>query len=169
MSTLTSIPFSIALYKGPPAGVQRSIAHHMTQVVMSVRDCEWSPWSHVEMYVDGLCYSSSAMDVMTEGPRTGKVGGMRVKAIDLDSGRWDVYPIPSAPGRTPDECVGRFRARQAVSQGYDWPAGAYWAIPAIHPRPVADNCLEAVAMSVGHPTPSNVTFRGLAEFLGIKV
>ena len=158
---------SIALYKGPPDELKRRIAHHVTQAVMSVRDGQWCPWSHVEMVADGLCYSSSAMDVMTEGPRIGKVGGMRVKRIDLDSGHWDVYPVPPAPGRTAAECVARFRARQSVSQGYDWPAGAFWAIPAIHPRAVADNCLEAVAMSFGHPSPSTVTFRGLAEFLGI--
>lgn len=163
----TSLGFALALYKGPPPTLQRRIAHHATQVVMTLRDVELCPWSHVELVVGGLCYSSTALDVMTEGPRAGKVGGMRVKQIALDSGHWDVYPVPQATGLDPAECVARFRQRQAISQGYDYPAGAYWAVPLILPRERADNCLEAVAYAVGHPEPSRVTFRGLADFLGI--
>jgi hypothetical protein len=44
-----------------------------------------SIYSHCELLVDGLCYSSSAMD-----------GGVRCKQIDLDPTKWDVIELPWA-------------------------------------------------------------------------
>jgi hypothetical protein len=46
--------------------------------------CWWtrSPYSHVEVVIDGLCYSSSMRD-----------GGVRSKRIDLDQPHWRVIPI----------------------------------------------------------------------------
>lgn len=43
--------------------------------------CAWtrSPYSHVEVVIDGLCYTSSLMD-----------GGVRVKKIDLSGAHWDL-------------------------------------------------------------------------------
>lgn len=158
----------VALYKGPPKGIGRLLAHWATKAVMSLRDKKSCPWSHIEIYADGKCYSSSAMDVMTEGPRIGKRGGMRVKDMIPDTLHWDVYEVPMRPGLDKASVIARFRARQALSQGYDYPAGAYWALPLIHPRARADNCLEAVAGSVNHPNPSKVTFRGLLDYLAIR-
>lgn len=44
-----------------------------------------SKYSHCELIVDGLCYSSSAMD-----------GGVRSKKIELDLNKWDLIPLPKA-------------------------------------------------------------------------
>lgn len=44
-----------------------------------------SQYSHCEIVVDGLCYSSSLMDK-----------GVRKKWIDLEDGKWDVIDIPWA-------------------------------------------------------------------------
>lgn len=44
-----------------------------------------SQYSHCELVVDGWCYSSSMMDK-----------GVRRKRIDIDSGHWDLIPLPFA-------------------------------------------------------------------------
>ena len=46
--------------------------------------CWWtnSPYSHCELVIHDICYSSSARD-----------GGVRAKKIDLDSGHWNVFEI----------------------------------------------------------------------------
>lgn len=49
--------------------------------------CAWtrSPYSHVEIVINGMCYSSSLRD-----------GGVRKKAIDLGKPHWRVIPIAGA-------------------------------------------------------------------------
>src|SRR4051794_3882466 len=44
-----------------------------------------SIYSHCELVIDGICYSSSAMDK-----------GVRRKAIDLDPEKWDLIDLPWA-------------------------------------------------------------------------
>lgn len=67
----------LALYKGPPSNdLLHSIGHYGTRL------WTWSKYSHSEIVIDGICYSSSARD-----------GGVRSKRIDLNSGRWDVFHI----------------------------------------------------------------------------
>lgn len=66
----------IAFYKGPPSGMVHYISHYLT------RFWTMSKYSHAELVIDGICYSSSARD-----------GGVRAKEIDLNSGRWDVFHI----------------------------------------------------------------------------
>ena len=46
--------------------------------------CGWtrSPYSHVEIVINGVCYSSSLRD-----------GGVRAKPIDLNKPHWRVIPI----------------------------------------------------------------------------
>lgn len=44
-----------------------------------------SIYSHCELEVNGVCYSSSAMD-----------GGVRAKVIDLDPDKWDFVDLPWA-------------------------------------------------------------------------
>lgn len=67
----------LALYKGPPKNdILHSITHYLTKLFT------WSKYSHSEIVIDGVCYSSSLRD-----------GGVRKKTIDLSSGRWDVFSI----------------------------------------------------------------------------
>lgn len=70
----------LALYKGPP---QNNWFHTITHY--ATRLWTWSKYSHAELVIDGICYTSSARD-----------GGVRAKAIDLSSGRWDVFDITSS-------------------------------------------------------------------------
>ena len=42
-----------------------------------------SPYSHCEVVIDDICYSSSLRD-----------GGVRAKRIDLSGAHWDVVPAP---------------------------------------------------------------------------
>lgn len=64
----------LALYKKPGTWLNKVIRWR-TQ----------SPYSHCELVVGGLCYSSSGRD-----------HGVRAKAIDLAAGGWDVIEIPWA-------------------------------------------------------------------------
>lgn len=47
-----------------------------------------SIYSHCELEVDGICYSSSALD-----------GGVRSKVIDLKPESWDIIDLPWAKGQ----------------------------------------------------------------------
>ena len=67
---------SLALYKGPPSDLLHIIGHNATKL------WTWSKYSHAELVIDGVCWSSSARD-----------GGVRSKVIDLDSGKWDVVKL----------------------------------------------------------------------------
>lgn len=72
---------SLALYKGPPQNdLIKSIGHYGTRI------WTWSKYSHSEIVIDGVCYSSSARD-----------HGVRKKEIDLTTGRWDVFDITDNP------------------------------------------------------------------------
>lgn len=72
---------TLALYKG-----KGTLANSF------IRLWTGSPYSHCELVVDGLCYSSSVMDK-----------GVRRKLIDLNSGNWDLVALPWAdPERVRD-------------------------------------------------------------------
>lgn len=152
----------IAFYKGPPKEIDRLIGHWGIRAVMTVRDLQVCPYSHIELVINGLCHSSSAVDVMTEGPRKGKRGGPRIKLINLTDGKWDVFPVRD--GIHEGFVKRRFLERMAVAQGYDYPAGARWALPFIKARDIADNCLEICAHSLGASNPSDWTFRDILNF-----
>lgn len=60
--------------------------------------------SHCELVVDGVCYSSSAMDK-----------GVRKKVIDLDSGNWELIPLPWADA---DKILDHFQKTRKYGYGY---------------------------------------------------
>lgn len=64
----------LALYKGR-GGIGNAIVRWWTGSI----------YSHCELVVDGLCYSSSVMDK-----------GVRRKQIDLADGKWDLVDLPWA-------------------------------------------------------------------------
>lgn len=64
----------LALYKGR-GGIGNAIVRWWTGSI----------YSHCELVVDGLCYSSSVMDK-----------GVRRKQIDLADGKWDLLDLPWA-------------------------------------------------------------------------
>lgn len=63
-----------------------------------------SPFSHVELVVDGVCLSSSGRD-----------GGVREKAIALESGDWVLVALPWADVA---QVMGFFANTRGC--GYDW-------------------------------------------------
>lgn len=66
----------LALYKGPPEDILHVVGHNATKV------WTWSKYSHAELVIDGVCWSSSSRD-----------GGVRKKNINLNSGKWDVFRL----------------------------------------------------------------------------
>ena len=73
---------SIALYKGPADDIVHVISHWVTCIVLSMRKLRFEKYSHTEVYIDGICYSSSVRDK-----------GVRSKVINVESGKWDYIDI----------------------------------------------------------------------------
>ena len=63
-----------------------------------------SIYSHCELVVDDVCYSSSAMD-----------GGVRSKEINLQDGKWDLFDLPWVDGK---QVVDYFKATDLYRYGY---------------------------------------------------
>jgi hypothetical protein len=69
--------------------VQLALRKHDTRI--AARFIQWwtgSIYSHCELVVDGVCYSSSLMDK-----------GVRRKAIELDPTKWDLIELPWADAK----------------------------------------------------------------------
>lgn len=132
----------LALYKGPPSGVTHWAAH------IAVCVGTISKYSHVELVIDGVCYSSSVRD-----------GGVRSKRIDLDC-KWDVIEIKCDAQRA----INWFRAHEG--EGYDWPGIARFALPVIHHRRKKWFCSEAVAAMIGLESPHKWSPGALARYYG---
>ena len=87
------MPVQIAMYKG-----RGLIGNAIT------RWWTGSQYSHVELVIDGICYSASFMD-----------GGVRAKVINLSSGKWDLIP---ADWIDADRALEFFRKTKGAK--YDW-------------------------------------------------
>lgn len=134
----------LAFYKGPPADLAHRIAHWCTCIFTLSR------YSHVELVIDGVCYTSSARD-----------GGVRAKRIDLESGHWDVVTLP-ADFRDEAKALAWFRSH--LGQRYDW-LGVFRFAPFLRwlpHRPRQWFCSEAVAAALGFPDPETWTPADLA-------
>lgn len=118
-----------------------------------VRTWTRSRYSHCELVIDGMCYSSSVRD-----------GGVRAKRIDLDSGHWDIVDLPWA-----DKAAALEYWALTKSQPYDW-----WGLigsQVLNRRSDwggAAFCSEWCAAALGIPSPeiySPGTLAGLVKFL----
>ena len=84
----------LALYKGPAPTIWSKVVNWaicgFDTVRQSVRGraLVLVRHSHCELVIGGKCYSASDRD-----------GGVRGKAIDLDSGHWDVFEIDGNEAR----------------------------------------------------------------------
>ena len=110
-----------------------------------------SPYSHVEVVINGVCYSSSMRD-----------GGARKKVIDLDKPWWRVTPIEWA-----DE-----EAALRVFRRYEGQPYGYWDLLTQHVLrlPVDDPgllCSELCALMLGLPesTARGMTPGQLVEYV----
>lgn len=107
-----------------------------------------SQYSHCELVIDGIGYSSSLMD-----------GGVRAKQIEFNPNHWDFLDLPDhlAPAvlayfnRTKDErysWLDLIRS-QVFNRNADEPGAAF--------------CSEWVAAAIGLPNPTSYSPRTLAE------
>jgi len=99
----------LAMYKGPAGTLQQKALHWLICALDSVRQSGKRRrlvlvrYSHCELVIAGVCYSSSNRD-----------GGVRPKVIDLASGHWDVFHVDG------DEAAALAWFRQHDGQNYDW-------------------------------------------------
>lgn len=85
--------------------VKLALRKHDPRVIS--RAIQWwtnSIYSHCELVVDGVSYSSSAMD-----------GGVRGKVINMDSDKWDIIDLPWADA---DEVIKYFK--ETDHHKYGW-------------------------------------------------
>ena len=121
----------LALYKAP-GGIFDKLVRLVTR----------SKYSHVELVIGGMCYSSSIQD-----------GGVRGKHINIWSGSWDVVDI----GGDEDEDAARAWFEAYEGQDYDWLGAFRFALPFLRHRPAKWFCSEAVGTALGLPEPHRLT------------
>jgi hypothetical protein len=111
-----------------------------------------SPYSHCELVVDGMCYSSSQMD-----------GGVRAKRIDLGSKHWELVPIPWAD---PQRILDYYDATRHQSYGYlDLLRSQFFNRAKDHKSSAF--CSEWCAAALGLPNPTIYSPHTLGEFVRI--
>jgi hypothetical protein len=135
----------IALYKG-----KGSVGNAL------VRWWKRSIYSHCELLIDGVCYSSSVMD-----------HGVRGKIINLKPEHWDLIDLPLA-----DEAAALAHFARTNGQPYSW-ASIVWAqfFGREYDEARASFCSEWCAAALGLPTPaihSPESLGKLCEYLGAR-
>ena len=119
---------------------------------LTARFIQWwtnSVYSHCELVVDGLCYSSSAMD-----------GGVRCKAIDLDPEKWDVIDLPWADG---SQIVAYFR--ETDHHRYGWLGLIFSQLFNLNRETAgAQFCSQWCGAALGLPAPSSLSPQTLGEW-----
>lgn len=118
----------LAFYKGPPTDFIHKVSHHAT--------CIWerSRYSHVELVIDGVCYSSSGRD-----------NGVRRKVISNlnTSGRWDVFDVLIDK----EFAIQFFKTQQGA--GYDYLGVTRFVLPFIPESKTRWYCSEIIAAMMG--------------------
>lgn len=135
----------IAFYKGQPRNDWLHTVSHY-----AIRLWTWSKWSHAELVIDGLCYSSSSRD-----------GGVRAKHIDLNSGRWDVVEF-----NLTDEQTAQALAWFLSNDGdkYDWAGIVRFVIPFLPQGGRRWFCFEAIGESLGFAGAHKLTANDLYKW-----
>lgn len=130
--------------------VQLALRKHDTR--LTARAIQWwtdSIYSHCELVVDGLCYSSSAMD-----------GGVRCKEIHLDPEKWDVIDLPWADGA---QIVAYFRATD--HHRYGWVGLVTSQLFNLNRETAgAQFCSQWCGAALALPAPSSLSPRTLGEW-----
>lgn len=129
--------------------VQLALRKNDTRI--GARFIQWwsrSEYSHCELVVGGLCYSSSIMDK-----------GVRAKAIDLEPEKWDVIDLPWADAAA---VVDYFKATDSNTYGWLSLIGSQ-----LFNRNQTDKtsqfCSEWCAAALGLPNPSTYSPQTLAD------
>lgn len=126
----------IALYKGPVSFWDDPL-HWITHWAIKIRSL--SPYSHCELEIDGVCYSSSVRD-----------HGVRSKVIDLKSGNWDVYRVDA------DEEFAIKLFQEHMGNPYDWWGILRFVIPFVPQKKNQYFCSEIVGAAIGVTDPEDL-------------
>jgi hypothetical protein len=144
----------LALYKGPPRYDWRNILFHY-----AVRLRTLSEWSHAELVINDVCWSSSGRD-----------GGVRSKVINLNSGRWDVLDLNLTDGQAA-KALAWFKAHEG--EGYDWLGVLCFILPFVKQERKRWTCFEAIGealeMENSHCLDANDLFDWALEHLKSEV
>jgi hypothetical protein len=131
----------IALYKGPATNWWYRLLD--TLVKLWTR----SKYSHIEVVINGICYSSSSRD-----------DGVRGKVINIYSGRWDLYPIHIEPTTW-------LWFKEHSGDDYDWLGVARFVFPFIPHRSKKWFCFEAAAAALQREKPHKWAGREFEQWL----
>lgn len=132
----------LALYKGPPG---KSIRHHLSHWAIRLRT--WSKYSHAELVIDGVCYSSSIRE-----------GGVRAKVINLGE-RWEVIDLPNTNSARALEWF-----NQHQNCGYDWLGVMRFMLPFVGHHKSRWFCFEAVGAMLGLAATHKLTGKDLEQW-----
>lgn len=127
------MPVSLAFYKAPGTAFDGAVRY--------VTD---SPYSHVELVIDGVFWSSSPRD-----------GGVRRKLVPLDHAKWDFIHFPSGPETDALGEAARLWMLAHEGEGYDWLGVGRFVIPALPEFERRWFCSEAVAAAMAMPNPAD--------------
>lgn len=145
----------IALYKGVPDTFWHKVTHYVTCFFLSIRKLQLVKYSHSELCIDGICYSSSVRD-----------GGVRSKIIDLSSGKWDLIEINLNDDQK-TKALDRFIAIDGRS--YDFLGAIGVVIPIVKDSKRKYFCFEVVAEMLDMKNPNKVTPIELKNFVNTKL
>ena len=115
----------LVMYKGPAKSLRHKIAH------WAIRIWTRSEYSHCELWVDGICYSSSPRD-----------HGVRGKIINIYSGHWDVFDIAG------DSEYAKKWFHDRFGRKYDWAGVGRFVLPWLPNVKDRWFCSEAVAQAL---------------------
>ena len=125
----------LALYKG-----KGTIYDKIIRIVTR------SKYSHCELVIDDVCYSSSPRD-----------GGVRMKVIDLDPDKWDLFDVPG------DTNIAITWFINNVGKKYDWPGAITQVLPFHLNLSSRFFCSEACQHMLGVENPKSQTPESLAR------
>ena len=133
----------LALYKGPPNDLLHAVSHNLIKLRTL------SKYSHAELVIDGICWSSSARD-----------HGVRAKVIDLNSGRWDVFRLTDDP-EVKQKALNWFLANEG--RPYDYRNIVRYLLPIVGHNKKQYVCFEACGAALGISNPHKLTADTLLE------
>jgi hypothetical protein len=137
----------LAMYRGPATGWKNRLGHWIVCFLT------FSRYSHCELVIDGVCYSSSFRD-----------GGVRAAVIATleTSGHWDLYEVVG------DEKLALQRFARDEGKPYDWP-GMLRVCALLRWLPRGDGarfCSEEVAYLLGAHDPETFSPREVLAAFG---
>lgn len=157
---------TLCLYKGPAAGFKNILGHWLVCALDTInqsikrRRIVLAIYSHVELQIDGVCYSSSFRDHTPLTPN----GGVRSKVI-TDFSRFDLYPCTVDK----EAALARFKADEG--KHYSWVA-MLRVCPLLRWLPRRDAtqrfCSDEVAFMLGVQDPETLSPQDVLERFALQ-